>query len=308
MEYRLGTEHGIYTMDPACPPVLWMKSGDTVDLECGTWDDGVRDYARELSLAEGGLDINPATGPVGVREARPGDTLALSILDLEVRDQGLMFVFPGSGLSPGETEVSTLRMNRESGLVRFPGGIGIPAAPMIGVIGTAPPEPVPCYLPGRHGGNMDCRLVKAGSTVYLPVFVPGGGFSVGDLHGAMADGEVSEWGLETCGRVRIRAEVLPGARSSWPVVETPESFSLVVSRNSLEEAIREAVEILTDRIRRIIGLSSGEALSLISLAGNVEICQVVNPLKTIRVRFLKNILGISWREVLLPEAETGEEK
>jgi len=72
MEYRLGTEHGIYTMDPACLPVLWIESGDTVDLECGTWDEGVRDYARELSLAEGGLDINPATGPVGVREARPG--------------------------------------------------------------------------------------------------------------------------------------------------------------------------------------------------------------------------------------------
>jgi len=219
-----------------------------------------------------------------------------------------MFVFPGSGRSPGETEVSTLRMNRESGWVRFSGEIRIPASPMIGVIGTAPPEPVPCYLPGRHGGNMDCRLVKAGSTVYLPVFVPGGGFSVGDLHGAMADGEVSEWGLETCGRVRIRAEVLPEVRTSWPVVETPESFSLVVSRNSLEEAIREAVELMTGRIRRVTGLSSGEALSLISLAGNVEICQVVNPFKTIRVRFSKNVRGISWKEVFLPAAETGKEK
>jgi len=290
---KIGPDQVIFTMGKENRPALWIDSGEILEVETHNWFSDRRDYARELAEADNGVDINPATGPVGVTGATRNDILKIDILEINLEGKGMMFTFPGSGLL-GE-KIKRIR-NRviamKEGYALFNKNVRIPLQPMIGVIGTSPEEDVPCFLPGRHGGNMDTRLLGEGSSIYLPVYTEGGGFAVGDLHGVMADGEVSEWGLETSGKVKLRARVIKNRQLEWPALETATDCYLIVSHVNLEEAIREAVRYAVRLIRTAYGLSFEEAVSLVSLIGNIEICQVVNPVKTVRIRFSRDIDGV----------------
>ena len=139
-----------------------------------------------------------------------------------------MWIKPGRGAF-GDRLADTIRetvvrpVPLRDGHAIFSDTIAIPLRPMIGVLGVAPyGDPVATFWPGRHGGNLDCRLVTTGNTLYLPVAAPGALLGIGDLHAAMGDGEIMLSGVEAAGEVTLRAEIVPSWPFTGPWVETPE--------------------------------------------------------------------------------------
>lgn len=296
---KFGNDHVIYTMSKKNQIALWVDSGDVLEIETQNWFSSQREYAKELAKAKNGIEINPATGPIGVKGAVRGDILKIDILAIELIEKGLMFSFPGSGLLGAKiNDIHTKVIEMKDGYAKFNDHISIPLKPMIGVIGTIPDDSIPCYLPGKHGGNMDNQNICVGSSIYLPVYHDGGGFAVGDLHGVMGDGEVSEWGLETSGKVVVRINLLKNKKLEWPILETATDYYIIVSLESLDSTIHEAIQHSVELIQKAASLSIEDAISLASLIANVEICQVSNPLKTVRIRFSKNVNGINLLDYL----------
>jgi amidase len=230
--------------------------------------------------------INPATGPLFVEGANPGDTLAVKIVSIRVNSPGVMVAVPELGaLGHLITEPQTKVVHIQNGYALFSEHVQIPIDPMIGVIGTAPHgDAVPCGTPGPHGGNMDTRLIREGATVYLPVSVPGALLSLGDLHAVMADGEVVVCGVEVSGSVTVKVDVLKQITLPCPIVEDDQNTYLLHSAESLDAACTAVLEDAVYHITSRTGMSLNEAGMLLSLIGNLEVSQIVDPLRTARMK------------------------
>lgn len=162
---------------------------------------------------------------------------------------------------------------------------------MIGVIGTAPAgEGVNTGTPGDHGGNMDTTAITEGATLYLPVNVKGALLAMGDLHAAMGDGEIMGDALEIPGEVEVTVEVLKDFTLPLPLVENDTHYITIGSHESMEEASKIATNNMVKLITEKTHLTYNQAGMLLSLAGNLCISQVVNPNKTIRMEFSKELL------------------
>ncbi|PTQ56638.1 MAG: Acetamidase [Candidatus Carbobacillus altaicus] len=237
--------------------------------------------------------INPVTGPFYIEGAESGDTLAVDILDIHVEDVGTIYLRPGSALYGkmlAHAEVRRIPIGEEE--VLLPGGFRIPKEPMIGVIGTTPAEEaVSTISPGRHGGNMDTRLITAGSRLYLPVFVDGALFALGDLHAAMGDGESGCCGVEVAGRVKLRFQVIKGRQEPWPFLETRERWVSIASGLTLDEAAREAGLAMLAFLKKRTKASFHDLARLLSVGGHLQISQIVNDLRTARMAVAKMSIG-----------------
>jgi len=240
--------------------------------------------------------VNPATGPLYVKGAKPGDALKVDILDIEVADRGVVVIAPNAGvLGNMVKEPKTKVCKIKDGYV-YLGDLRIPAKPMIGVIGVASREEIPCGEPGEHGGNMDTKLIKKGTTLYLPVFVEGGLLAIGDLHAVMGDGEICVSACEVLGKVTVRVGIVKGMAPPYPVLETEDSLYILVSKEDLWDAIRQATELGVEVLQKTLGLSWEEAYMLGSLILDVEISQLVDPKKTVRIKIPKEY--VSAKDVL----------
>lgn len=153
--------------------VLMFKTMDCF----GGQIDSEEQLVHELDLTK----ANPAAGPVYVENAEVGDVLVVDILDISVGSRGFACSIPNSGPLHDISEVRTKVIDIENGYAKY-NDIMWPISPMVGVIGTAPAEDsVACGYAGNHGGNIDSKLIKKASRVYLPVRVPGALFQLGDL-------------------------------------------------------------------------------------------------------------------------------
>lgn len=235
--------------------------------------------------------INPATGPIYVEDAMPGDVLKVKIEKLEIGEQGVMVVGPelgvmGHRIEQMESKVLPIRDDK----VIF-NDLELPVNKMIGVIGVAPEgEGVNCGTPGAHGGNMDNKMVTEGATLYFPVFVEGALFSLGDFHAAMGDGEVSVSGVEVSGAATVQLDVIKGESIAHPMLENDEVFTQIVSAETLDEAAKVATQEMVERIVDKSGLPVSEVTMLMSAVGQAEICQIVDPLMTARFAVPKWLL------------------
>ena len=204
-----------------------------------------------------------------------------------------MVTIPGEGaLGDVITQMETSILRMEGGQLVFKDKVRVLARPMIGVIGVAPAEgEVPTGTPGLHGGNMDCTLIAAGNRVYFTVGVEGAMFGAGDLHAAMGDGEIVVCGAETAGAVRFKADIvdLPGLPT--PFVETREVVATIFSAPTLDESASGAIHNMAQFLTNFAGIPLNDAGMLMSLAGELKFCQVVDPLKTVRFEFPKAILA-----------------
>ena len=170
-----------------------MESGAVVELECADASGGQlsRDSTARTSPAWTSRRVNPVTGPVFVKGARPGDVLEVEIVELRPKDWGWTAIIPGFGLLADEFPDPWLRISRVDAAARtveFLDGVRLAYEPFPGTIGVAPEEPgehsvVP---PRRWGGNLDVKHLRPGARLLLPVGVEGALFSVGDTHAARA--------------------------------------------------------------------------------------------------------------------------
>ncbi|RLF92144.1 formamidase [Thermococci archaeon] len=287
-------EKHVYSFGPNMKEVARAKPGDIVIFETldalGGQIKTENDTIEKIDFSR----VNPATGPVYVEGAKRGMALKVKVLDIEVADRGVIVTAPGAGvLGDKVREPKTKVCEIRDGFVHF-NGLRIPIKPMIGVIGVASEEEIPTGTPGKHGGNMDTNLITIGSTVYFPVFKDGAYLALGDLHAVMADGEVCVSACEVSGRVTVKVDVVDW-KIEWPIVETSEAYYILVSHENLEEAIREAVNQGVKFIMERTGLSWDEAYMLASLVMDVQISQLVDPKKTIRVKIPKIFLGGTFR-------------
>ena len=338
---------GILTKDAA--PAAFCGDGDTVVFETrDCYDDAVVSEERPLGDKADPIE-NPATGPLYVKGAEPGDVLKVEILDIRLRDWGVMRsstmcgvfhedftertarIFPiydgeadddrKPGDAAGVKEIGSAE-GRGSGIdddrccaaaaglsgakqsavletapaqyITFDDKLTIPLDPMIGVIGTAPAGAgITTDTPESHGGNMDCHKIVKGSTLYLPVNTPGGLLSMGDLHALMGDGEVFICGLEIAGWVTVRVSVVKGEAAAvlpTPFLACRGRVTTIQSAETLDEAGDMAAKAMKEFVKKAAGKDNFEAGMLMSLLSDMAVCQVVDPLKTVRVEFPLGVL------------------
>lgn len=220
-------------------------------------------------------------GPIEVRGARAGGTLAVHVDEVTPRPWGTTW-------AGGERFDWTL-----DGEVWRLGPHAVRSAPFLGVIGLPPPEPgehstVP---PRRFGGNIDCRLLVAGTTLWLPVPVDGALVFAGDGHGAQGDGEVSGTAIE-CPLERARLRLEPAdLELRMPVARTADAWLAFGFHEDLDTAAELATETMLDLMERELGVSRREALALASVAVDLHVTQVVNGAKGVHAVLRDGALG-----------------
>lgn len=267
----------VYHFSPDNKPVKNVARGDSVSfktLDC--FSNQVRSEDQLITSID--FDrVNPASGPVYVEGAEPGDVLVVDIMDIEIEDVGFISTLPDTGPLFQADGLRTKKIEVKDNKIIF-NDIQFPASPMVGVIGVAPKEgQVPCGFPGAHGGNMDCNKIIKGSRVYFPVKVEGALFQLGDLHASMGDGEICGAGIEIPGQVRTRLDLIKDFNLDWPMVETDDMWYAIGSHDEFETALKYASEQIQTLICNSYGWDKTDAYMYMSAVGSFEICQGCKP-------------------------------
>jgi amidase len=253
--------------------------------------------------------LNPVTGPLHVMGAQPGDTLAVHLIDLTpASDVGFSSTFPHFGAltgtattamlhSPLEERVWQYTIDAERQTVRYaartsPYEADLPLAPMLGTIGVAPAhnEVRASIVPGVHGGNLDTPLMRAGTTLYLPVGMPGALLAVGDGHACQGDGELCGVAVEIPMHVTLVVDVLSGVTTPTPRLETDTRLMSIGVARPLEDTYRAAHADLVHHVSALTGLDTLDAYQLVSQAGRAHIGNVVDEQYTIAATIKKQLL------------------
>lgn len=288
---KISIKDVIFEMNKDNKAVLSVDSGARVVFETMDCFSNTVKSEEDLVSAIDFSKVNPATGPLYIKDAKPGDVLKVTIESIELADQGVVLTAPGLGLLADDIEKEETVICRVTNDYVDYKGIQIPLRKMIGVIGTAPAgEGINTGTPGDHGGNMDVTRMGEGAILYLPVNVEGALLALGDLHATMGDGEIMGDGLEIAGQVQVKVEVLEDSQIPLPFLETEDLWISIGSRETMEEASALAVRNMVQFIKSQSSLTSNQAGMLISLAGDLISCQAVNPNMTMRLELPKGIL------------------
>ncbi len=277
--HHLTRQQIVYSFAKEHLPVVEIDSGDLVCFDTFDARSGTIQQDSDLLDHPHPVGANPATGPVYMREAEPGDTLCVEILSINLADKGFLAVKAGEGLlADMASKYATRIVEIQDQMVIFNERIRFPARPMVGVVGTAPAgAAISTGFAGAHGGNMDNRYLTSGARVYLPVNVPGALWGLGDVHGSMGDGEITFIGLEICAAVTVKAELIKGDKRCRPLIETPEYWVTTGEDLDLGQAARQAATSMVELIQQKAGLSFEEAYMLMSGTVDVQICQCCEP-------------------------------
>lgn len=266
-----------YAFSASNKPVAWADSGEMLTFKTLDCFSGRICHEHDLTTNFNYDSANPATGPVYIEQAFPGDVLRVEILDIRTASRGVVTTLPGCGPLSDTQEIRTKPVDIEDGMALF-NDIRFPIDPMVGVIGVAPAkQPSPCGFPGAHGGNMDCKHIRKGAVLYLPVQVAGALFSLGDLHAVMGDGEICGTGLEIAGEVDVSVTVLKGTSLNWPVLETADKWYAIANAAEYPAALKYAAEQLQTLICHAYGWDLTDAYLYMSLQSDTELCQACKP-------------------------------
>ncbi|MDC0835394.1 Acetamidase [Geitlerinema sp. FC II] len=298
---------------PHLPPALTVESGDAIAVETYTGfylcDNAPEAFVPpELAEIRKNLPQNRIvssgshllTGPVAVRGAKPGDVLEVRLNAIEPSLRvGFNAVRRTWGVLPerfSQSRVDFVELDLERRTAEFPrdSNIQIPLTPFFGILGVATDTVRSSIPPGEYGGNIDDKLLQAGSRLFLPVFVPEAMFSIGDGHGAQGDGEVNVTAIETSMRGEIELHLHRNLSLTAPLAETPEEWVVMGFGETLDKALEDAVTQAIAILERFLGLSPDDAYVLCSLAVDFQIVQAVNrPRKGVRGRLPKSIFAIA---------------
>ena len=292
MAINISREKVFFAFGPALKEIIRVPQGEEVVMETHDCFEGQIQTTNDLVDSLDWDHVNPATGPVYIEGAKPGDVLRVDLLDVSVGEQSSMVTLPGEGaLGDVITDMETSILKVEKGQVVFKDKVRVPMRPMVGVIGVAPADKaVPNGTPGAHGGNMDCTLVTTGNSIYFTVGVEGAMFGAGDMHAAMGDGEIVICGAETPGVLRFRAEVVDMKGLPTPFIETPDLVAVVHSAPTIDEASSQATHRMAKFLTDFVKIPLNDAGMLMSLVGELKFCQIVDPEKTVRFEFPKAVL------------------
>jgi acetamidase/formamidase/imidazolonepropionase-like amidohydrolase len=296
--------------DAAVKPVLRIASGDTVRVEAmlarglprlyaaGVKDDEIPEALKavERAVTERGPGAHPLAGPIFVEGAEPGDTLEVKIVGFEfLHPYGVSGFLPGSGTLPDDFPYAKFRLVRfdpRAATAAFAPGVTLKLAPFWGSIGVAP-NPLVGRIssgpPGPHAGNLDNKELVAGSTLYIPVQVPGALLSMGDGHAMQGDGEVTLTALETSLRGTMQITVRKGMALRWPRAETPTHYIAMGLHTDLDEAARLATREMIEFLVAEKKMTRDDAYVLCSIAVDLHVTQLVDGTKGVHAMLAKSI-------------------
>jgi acetamidase/formamidase len=267
--HELGREarnlHGYFSRD--LDPVLVIDPGDSVRISTpnNAW---LVAPGERLEPKHPDLDVGHSiAGPIAVRGALAGQTLVVRIDEVTPAEWGETYADDGHRVQWDLARSVARALGRERDL-----------APFLGVMGMPPPEPgahstVP---PRRWGGNIDCKELVAGTTLYLPIPVDGALFSAGDGHAVQGDGEVSGYAIETPADAELTLDVRDDLALEWPIARVADAWLAFGFDEDLNEAARIALRGMLGLMRRELGVVGGDALVLASVGVDLRITQIVN--------------------------------
>lgn len=294
--------------DAAAKPVLRIKSGDTVvfhtlltNSPAGLEKAGVAPADVEPALRrvfdevkDRGPGGHILTGPVAIDGAEPGDTLEVRIKKV---DLAIPYAYNGFRYGAGfltddfpYARVKIIPLDRKAMVAEFAPGVRVPLHPFFGSMGVAPPPAFGRYdsaPPTIIGGNMDDHSLVAGTTLFLPVHASGALFEIGDGHAGQGNGEVDITALETSLVGTLEFVLHKGEKLDYPRAETPTHFIAMGFDDDLSNATRKALRNMIDFLVTTKHLSRDDAYMLISVAGDVEITELVDRNKGVHVTLAK---------------------
>jgi acetamidase/formamidase len=257
--------HGYFSRD--LEPVAEIEVGDSVRISVPNagWDLSA-DEKFEPQNPE--LDTgHPVAGPIAVRGAKAGQTLLVRVDEIDVGPWGVTWAPPEH----------LVHWELGGGLGRAL-GLEVTLAPFLGVMGMPPPEPGvhPTFPPRRWGGNIDCKELVAGTTLYLPIPVDQALVSAGDPHAAQGDGEVSGTAIETTAHAQLTLDVRDDLPLEWPIARIEGAWLTFGFDEHLGVAAKIAADGMIALMGRELGLGEKDALALASVGVDLRVTQVVN--------------------------------
>ncbi|MEO7681931.1 MAG: acetamidase/formamidase family protein [Sphingomonas sp.] len=293
-------------------PALTIKSGDTVVVHTvltnsptGLEKAGVAPADVEPSLralfagvpvADRGPGGHILTGPIAIEGAAPGDTLEVRILKVDLAIPYAYNAFRyGAGFLTDDFPYARMKiipLDRKAMMARFAPGIDVPLHPFFGSMGVAPPPAFGRYdsaPPTINGGNMDDKALIAGTTLYLPVHAAGALFQVGDGHAGQGNGEVDITALETSLTGTLQFVLHKGQETPYPRAETPTHYIAMGFDDDLSNATRKALRNMIDFLVATRGMTRDDAYMLISVAGDVEVTELVDRNKGVHIMLPKAV-------------------
>ena len=259
------TLHGHFSRD--LEPVLTVEPGDAVRVAAPNsgWylASGARFEPRDGTLDAG----HSLAGPIEVRGALAGDTLAV----------GIDAVRPGPWGITHSFDDHAVRWELDGATGRG-AGVTVDLRPFLGVLGMPPPETGvhSTRPPRRSGGNIDCKELVAGTTLFLPVPVDGGLFSAGDGHALQGDGEVSQTAIECPVEAQVSLDLRRDLELEWPIARIPGAWLTFGFDEDLNVAMSAAVARMLTVLQGRLGLGRSAALGVASAAVDTRVTQVVN--------------------------------
>jgi len=296
----------------AAKPALHIRSGDTVIFDTvltnsptGLEKNGVppdqveaslRDVFDHVPAADRGPGGHILTGPVYIEGAEPGDVLEIRIkrisLAIPYAYNGFRY---GAGLLTDDfpyARTKIIPLDREHMTAQFAPGVVIPLHPFFGSMGVAPPASFGRYdstPPTINGGNMDNKELVQGTTLYLPVWAPGALFEIGDGHAGQGNGEVDVTAMETSLVGELEFIVRKDLKGTYPRAETPTHYIAMGFDDDLSIAAHKAVREMVDFLVAEKHLSKDDAYMLTSVAGDVDITELVDRNKGVHVMLPKAV-------------------
>lgn len=280
-----GTAHADFVharaeFDPGADPVLAVAQGERFRLETRS----VLTDPRFETADDYSIFSIPVTGPVRIDGVRPGDLVRIDVHEILIADRGGMVTLPGRGGFGTPLAMHGLVVPVHDGHAHFPDNVRVPIRPMVGKIGFAPDGDSPSSSTvGRYGGNMDCRDIIAGASLFLTAQVEGGLLYAGDLHAVQGDGECSLTAVEMEGAVELSCHVVRPAPVRGPVVFSEERMIVLGDGEDLDEAATAALDEMMAIVRADRGWTRERTAMLLSAAADVSVSQLVNARKSVKV-------------------------
>jgi acetamidase/formamidase len=295
--------------DGGMKPVLSVMSGDRVTIECLSGnpdqlppaDSGMTvlpDHREVMDKVPKGSGNHILTGPVYVQDAEPGDVLEVRIIDIELRqDWGWNIFRPYMGTLPDQfpfQQILHLPLDRKRNVAKMPWGLEIPLRPFFGQLAVAPKKQYGkqnSKEPREWGGNLDCKDLTVGSTIYLPVQNKGALFSTGDGHAVQGHGEVNGTAIETALTGTFDFIVRKDLKFTIPRAETPTHHITFGLNADLDDAAAQALSEMIDLLAPLLSISRAHAYAFCSFVCDLHVTQTVNNVKGVHAMVDKRLLS-----------------